>query len=68
MSKKKLSFGVKAQMVIWALFMPVFLIASVLMFLPDANKDDDMQTYANVTEGQEARTEPVGHLNMPPKS
>ncbi len=65
MSKKKLSFGVKAQMVIWALFMPVFLVASVLMFLPDANKDDDMQLYATVTEGQEVRTEPVGHLNMP---
>ncbi len=65
MSKKKLSFGVKAQMVIWALFMPVCLIVAIWAFLPDANKDDDMQTYANVTEGQEARTEPVGHLNMP---
>ncbi len=60
-----MSASLRVQMVIIALFMPVFLIVSVLMFLPDASKDDDMQTYANVTEGQEARTEKVGHLNMP---
>ncbi len=65
MSKKKMSAGVKAQMIIWALFMPVCLIVAIWAFLPDADKDVGMETYANVTEGQEARTEPVGHLNMP---
>ncbi len=43
MSKKKLSTSVKVQMVFWALFMPVCLILAIWFFLPDANKDDDIQ-------------------------
>ncbi len=65
MSKKNMSVGVKAQMVIWALFMPVCLIIAIWAFWPNASKDDDISLYSSVTEGQDVRTEPVGHLNMP---
>lgn len=63
MSKKGLSTGVKAQMIGWALFMPICLILSIWAFLPDADKDAGFDGAS--VDAQVLRTEPVGHLNMP---
>lgn len=63
MNKKGLSTGVKAQMIFWALFMPVSLILSIWAFLPSASLDD---AFSGATiDAQVLRTEPVGQLNMP---
>lgn len=63
MTKKNLSTGVKVQMIGWALFMPVCLIAAIWAFMPSASKQD--QFSGATTDAQVLRTEPVGKLNMP---
>lgn len=63
MTKKTLSTGVKAQMIIWALFMPVCLIVAVWAFLPKASKDDDISKM--LVDSQVMRTEPVGKVEVP---
>lgn len=67
MSKQGVSANVKAQMIIWALFMPVCLVVAIWAFWPDASKDDDISLYSTAAEGQEALTAPIGHLNLPGK-
>lgn len=63
MSTQGLSTGVKAQMIIWALFMPVCLVLAIWAFLPDADKDADFNTAT--VEAQKLRTVPVGQVAMP---
>lgn len=60
MSNQGLSFGVKIQMIAWALFMPVFLVFSILAFLPDKKA-----ALVEELEVQKLRTTPVGYLKMP---